>query len=108
LCEHGPAVGVSERQHILVWDAHTGQAQVGKRLYIVAEPPQSVDGRAGKVLIREEAAQQLGLLILLELTVNLVAVTGDKRPGVDQVGRPERGERSQDLSFSQTKSPILL
>ena len=86
--KHGPAVGVSDRQHVLVWDTHTGQAQLGNRLYIVAEPPQCFDLRAGKVLIREEAGHQLGLLILLNLPVNLVAVTDDKRPGVDLVGRP--------------------
>ena len=80
----------------------------GYRYYVVAELPQSFDGRLGKVLISEEAGQRLGLLILLDLTVDLVEVIGDKRPGVDQVGRSECGEYAEDLGFSQTEPPVVL
>ena len=107
VCKHGPAIGVSERQNVVVWDTQTGQIRVGHRHHIVAELPQCFDGRNGKVLIGEEAGQRLGLLIFSDLAVNFVAVTGDKRPGVDQVGRRECGERAEDLGFSQTESPIL-
>ena len=89
-------------------DPQTSQVQLGYRYYVVAELPQSFDGRLGKVLISEEAGQRLGLLILLDLTVDLVEVTGDKRPGVDQVGRSECGECAQDLGFSQTEPPVVL
>jgi len=76
--------------------------------YVVAELPQSFDGWFGKVLISEEAGQRLGLLILSDLTVDLVEVTSDKRPGVDQVCRSECGECAQDLGFSQTGPPAVL
>jgi hypothetical protein len=92
VCEYGSAVRVRERQHFLVWDSETSQVHIGYRQYVVAELPQSFDGWVGKVLVSEEAGQRLGLLILSDLTVDLVEVTSDKRPGVDQVGRSERGE----------------
>jgi hypothetical protein len=108
VCEHGPAVGVREREHFLVWNSPTIQVRLSNRQYVMAKLPQYFDGRVGKVLVREEAGQWLGLLILSDLTVNLFEVTGDKSPGVDQVGRSERGERAQDLGFSQTEPPVLL
>jgi hypothetical protein len=36
VCRNSPAIGVSDRQHVLVWDTHTGQAHLGNRFYIVA------------------------------------------------------------------------
>jgi hypothetical protein len=99
---------VRERQHFLVWDPQTGQVHIGYRQYVVAELPQSFDGWVGKVLISEEAGQRLGLLILSDLTVDLVEVTSDKRPGVHQVSRSECGECAQDLAFSQTEPPVML
>jgi hypothetical protein len=108
VCEHGSAVGVREREHCFIWDSPTIQVRLGDRQYVMAELPQYFDGWVGKVLISEEAGQWLGLLILSDLTVNLFEVTGDKSPGVDQVGRSKRGERAQDLGFSQTEPPVLL
>ncbi len=102
VCQYGPAVRVRKRQHFLVGDSQACQARIGCRLYVVAELPQPFDGWIGKVLKSEEAGQPLGLLILSDLTVDLIDVTSDKRPGVDQVGRSECGERCQDLGFSQT------
>ena len=61
---------------------------------IVQDLPQSFDRRFGKVLISEEAGLRLGLLILSNLRVNVVLMTGDKKPRVDQVGRSEYGERT--------------
>jgi hypothetical protein len=76
--------------------------------FVVAEFPQYEDGRVGKVLVSEEAGQRSGLLILSDLAVDLVGVIGDKRPGVDQISRPERGECAQDLGFSQNETPVVL
>ena len=89
VCQQGSAVGVREREHFLVWDPQTCQVHIGYGQHVVAESPQSFDGRFGKVLISEEAGQRLGLLILSDLTVDLVGVISDKRPGVDQIGRSE-------------------
>jgi hypothetical protein len=98
--QYGSAFCMRERQHILVLDPQTCQVYLGDREYIVAELPQHYDGRVGKVLVSEEAGQRLGLLILSDLTVNLVEMSGDKRPSVDQVGRSERGKCTQNLGFS--------
>jgi hypothetical protein len=106
--QYGSAVRVRERQHFVVWDPQTSQVYIGYRQYVVAELPQSFDSWVGKVFISEEAGQRLGLLILSDLTVDLVEMTSDKRPGVHQVRRSECGECAQDLGFSQTEPPVML
>ena len=106
--QYDSAVCVRERQHFLVWDPQTGQVDLGYREDVVSESPQSFDGWVGKVLISEEAGQRLGPLILSDLTVDFVEVSGNKRPGVDQVGRSECGECAEDLGFSQTEPPVVL
>jgi hypothetical protein len=106
--QYGSAVCVRERQHFLVWDPRTSQFHLGYRQYVVAELPQSFDGWVGKVLISEEAGQRLGLLILSDLTVDLVDVSCDKRPGVDQVGRSECGVCAEDLGFRQSEPSVVL
>jgi hypothetical protein len=102
------AVCVNERQHFLVWNPQTSQVRLCFRLYVVAELTQSLDGWIGKVLIGEEAGQLLGPLILSDLIVDLVEMSGDKRPSVDQVGRSECGECAQDLGFCQAEPPVVL
>ena len=106
--QHGSSAGMSECQHVLVSDTQTSQASLRDRPYIVAELPQRVDRGGGKILVHEEEGQSLGLLVLSDLTVNLVAVIGNERPSVHQVGRPERGERNQDLGFGQTQPAVVL
>jgi hypothetical protein len=99
---------VSERQHVLVWDTQTSQASLRDRQHIVAELPQRFDSWGGKILVREKERQSLGLLVLSDLNVNLVAVFGNERPSVHQIGRAKRGERNQDLGFCKTQTPIVL
>jgi hypothetical protein len=99
---------MNECQHVLVSDTQTSQASLRDRQHIVAELSQRLDRGAGKILVREEEGQSLGLLVLSDLTVNLVAVIGNERPRVHQIGCPERGERSQDLGFCKTQPPIVL
>ena len=79
-----------------------------RRPYILAESPYRLDRRRGKILVREEEGQSLGLLIHLDLSVNLFAMIGNERPGVHQIGCAKCGERRQDLGFCKTQPPIVL
>ena len=81
------------------WDTRTSQAGLGDRQHIVAELSQRLDRGAGKILVGEKDGQSLGLLVLTDLTVNLVAVISNERPSVHQISCAERGERNQDLGF---------
>jgi hypothetical protein len=83
VCQYGSAFCVRKCQYFLVWDPQTSQAHLSYREYVVPELPQSFDGWDRKVFISEETGQRLGLLILSDLTLNLIDVTGNKRPGVD-------------------------
>jgi hypothetical protein len=106
--QHGSSAGMSECQHVLVSDTQTSQASLRDRQYIVAELPYRLDRWGGKILVRKEEGQSLGLLVLSDLTVNLIAVIGDERPSVHQIGCAKCGERNQDLGFCKTQPPIVL
>jgi hypothetical protein len=68
--------------------------------------------REARLRSQAQIAEKLGIkqaaVSRLERRTDMFLVISDKRPGVDQIGRAEYGERGQNLCFCQTKPPIAL
>jgi hypothetical protein len=83
LSHENPLRGHCVREHGIVVNPDPCAAHLLRRQHIVAELKQGLDNGISGILVGVEAGQYLCDLVLVDLGLNLVGVSGRVGPGID-------------------------
>lgn len=84
-------------------------AQVGQRHYVMTKAAQGFNDGQREVLVCENARHRRSRsLVLANLSIDLVAMGSDVRPGVSKILGMKRRIRLEQPSFAHSKTPGLL
>jgi hypothetical protein len=94
-------------QDIRIADAPLRHSRFLDRHDVMTEESELFGDGEGEILIREEPGHRSGLLVLADLTVDLIAMTAEISPGVRQIFGAERGIAPEQLRFADPQASRL-
>ena len=83
--EKGSFLRTGERQDLRVRHRLAGLSRLGDGQHIVAEMPQRSDGGQREVLVGIESRRWSGVLVLLDLAIDLIAVSTHIGPRIHEI-----------------------